>query len=85
MCNVQWKFKVIKSPEKKNGLVKFTKYGDIVKNAPIVIAVFLDNGATYNREKDIMAIGACIQNILLQAYELGLGTCWLGEIINRKD
>lgn len=31
-----------------------------------------------------MAIGACIQNMLLQAYELGLATCWLGEILNKK-
>ena len=31
-----------------------------------------------------MAIGACIQNMLLEAYSLGLGTCWLGEILNKK-
>jgi hypothetical protein len=32
-----------------------------------------------------MAIGACIQNILLAAHSLGLGTCWLGEILNKKQ
>ena len=32
-----------------------------------------------------MAIGACIQNMLLEAYSLGLGSCWLGEILNRKE
>ena len=32
-----------------------------------------------------MAIGACIQNMLLMAEELGLGACWLGEILNRKE
>ncbi len=31
-----------------------------------------------------MAVGACIENILLQATALGLGTCWLGEILNKK-
>jgi nitroreductase len=44
----------------------------------------LDKRRSYSREKDIMAIGACIQNMLLAAYELGLGSCWLGEILNRR-
>ena len=39
----------------------------------------------YDRDKDIMAIGACIQNMLLQAYCLGIGSCWLGEILNKKN
>ena len=82
--NQPWKFKTVRG-DQKNNLVKFTKYGDVLKDAPLAICVFLDNGATYNREKDIMAVGACIQNMLLQAYELGLSTCWLGEILNRKE
>lgn len=32
-----------------------------------------------------MAVGACIQNMLLEAHSLGLGACWLGEILNRKE
>jgi nitroreductase len=35
-------------------------------------------------KSNIMAIGACIQNMLLAACELDLGACWLGEILNRK-
>ena len=81
--NQPWKFKVVRE-KAKDDLAGLTKYGETIKAAPIVICVFLDNGATYNREKDIMAIGACIQNMLLRAYELGLGTCWLGEILNRR-
>jgi nitroreductase len=83
--NQPWKFKVVKGKALKDGLATFTKYGKIIKNAPVAIAVFLDNGATYNREKDIMSVGACIQNMLLQAHALGLGTCWLGEILNKKE
>ncbi len=82
--NQPWKFKVVKDEKQKDGLARFTKYARVIKDAPVAICVFLDNGATYNREKDIMAIGACIQNMLLQAYQLGLGSCWLGEILNRK-
>lgn len=82
--NQPWKFKVLKDKEKKDGLGKFTKYAKIIKNAPTAICVFLDNSVSYNREKDIMAIGACIQNMLLVAHSLGLGTCWLGEILNKR-
>lgn len=83
--NQPWKFKVIKDKDKKNGLANFTKYGKIIKAAPVAICVFLDNSATYNRQKDIMSVGACIQNMLLVSYECGLGSCWLGEILNKAQ
>jgi nitroreductase len=35
--------------------------------------------------KDLLAIGACIQNMILKAHSLGIGTCWLGEILNKKE
>lgn len=31
-----------------------------------------------------MALGACVQNMLLESCSLGLGACWLGEILNKK-
>jgi nitroreductase len=83
--NQPWRFMVVKDKNKKDDLIKFTKYGRIIKDAPVVICVFLDNSDSYNREKDIMSVGACIQNMLLQAFEFGLGTCWLGEILNRSQ
>jgi nitroreductase len=83
--NQPWKFKVINDKDEKDGLAKFTSYGKIIKRAQAAICVFLDKDTMYNREKDTMAIGACIQNILLQAHALGIGTCWLGEILNKKE
>jgi nitroreductase len=50
-----------------------------------LIAVFLDTEKSYHREKDIQAIGACLQNMLLEAHSLGLGTVWLGEIIRSNE
>lgn len=82
--NQPWKFKVVEGDE-KTGLAQFTKYAAIIKDAPVAICVFLDNTKTYNRDKDVLSVGACIQNMLLAAYECGLGTCWLGEILNKKD
>lgn len=83
--NQPWKYKVLKDNEQKDLLAKCTSYGSIIKGAPVVICVFLDKKASYSRDKDILATGACIQNMLLRAYELKLGTCWLGEILNNKE
>jgi len=82
--NQPWKFKVLKG-EEKDELAKFTKYAHTIKAAPVCIAVFLDNKEGYNRTKDVQAIGACIQNMLLAIHAFGLGAVWLGEIINRHD
>ena len=83
--NQPWRYLVVKESDTKNVLAKFTKYGSIIESAPVVIAVCLFKADSYNREKDLMAIGASIQNMLLQAYDLGLGSCWMGEILNRKQ
>jgi nitroreductase len=62
-----------------------TIYAEIVRSAKVLIAVFLDNLAGYHRTKDVQAIGACIQNMLLEAHSLGLGAVWLGEIIKSNE
>ncbi|AFV22967.1 nitroreductase [Methanolobus psychrophilus R15] len=62
-----------------------THYSKVVSNAPLLIAVYLDRDTMYNRTKDLQAVGAAIQNMLLACCELGLGAVWLGEILNNKD
>lgn len=79
-----WKFKVV-AGDAKDGLADFTTYETIITGAQAAICVFLDKTVSYDRDKDLMGIGACIQNMLLQAHALGIGTCWLGEIINQKE
>ena len=82
--NQPWRFMVIRNEEIKCKLADLTESSSVVKAAPALIAVFLDRDAVYNRDKDLQAVGACIQNILLAGHLLGLGTCWLGEILNEK-
>jgi len=82
--NQPWKFKIL-SGNQKNKLAKFTKYVHVIEAAPVAICIFLDNSLTYNRDKDIMSVGACIQNMLLKAHAMGYGTCWLGEILNKRE
>jgi nitroreductase len=35
--------------------------------------------------KDVQAVGACIQNMLLTIRSIGLGGVWLGEILKNKQ
>jgi len=83
--NQPWRFGVLKDKGRREKLATLTKYGGVIRRAPVVVVVALDHADTYNRDKDLMAAGAAIQNILLAAASLGLGACWLGEILNRKE
>jgi len=79
--NQPWRFAVIREEGLKERISDLTRYSRIVRSAPLLIAVFLDTSAAYDRTKDLQAIGACIQNMLLEIHSLGLGAVWLGEIL----
>lgn len=83
--NQPWRFHIVRTREVLEGLAQCTRYGHVLRSAQAAIAVFLDREASYHREKDCQGIGACLQNLLLTAHGMGLGSCWLGEILNRRD
>ncbi|MBN2251450.1 MAG: nitroreductase [Candidatus Altiarchaeota archaeon] len=84
--NQPWRFRVVPDEKTRRELAKETRYGNVIRSAPACIAIFLDNNSSYDRTKDLQAVGACIQNMLLAVHDLGLGGCWLGEILkNRED
>jgi nitroreductase len=83
--NQPWKFVVIRSPAVKDKIAELTRYRKIIQEAPRCIAVFLDTALSYDRTKDILAIGACIENMLLTIHSLGLGGVWLGEILKNAE
>ncbi len=83
--NQPWKFAVIRDSELKTEISSLTHYSKIVLGADVLIGVFLDNSASYDRTKDCQGIGACIQNMLLYIHSIGLGAVWLGQILKNKD
>ncbi|MDA0524385.1 nitroreductase family protein [Methanococcoides alaskense] len=83
--NQPWKFIVIQDENTINNLAQCTHYSSIVLGSKVLIAVYLDNAEMYHHDKDVMAIGASIQNILLTCVELGLGSVWLGEILKQAE
>ncbi len=83
--NQPWRFLILKDREDLKTLSHFTESGSVIRTCQAAIVVCLDMACSYNREKDLMAIGACIENMLLQACALKLGACWLGEILNKRE
>lgn len=83
--NQPWRFIIARERRTLNEMARLTAYGRIIRNAPLAIAVFLNKEVMYDRTKDILGIGACIQNMLLAAHSLSLGAVWLGEILKNKE
>ena len=91
-CNSQpWKFIVIDDPKLKDKLsqIAFTGIYSIntfCKKAPVIVAVISEKGKFIARiggmfrgtRYYLIDIGIAIEHFVLQAEELGLGTCWIG-------
>ncbi len=91
-CNAQpWKFIVVDDPvlkqnvaqEATSGIYKISKF---LYNAPVIIIVLADKGSflslagslVRNTRFYLVDIGIVCQQLILQATELGLGTCYVG-------
>ena len=84
--NQPYRFLIIRDDDARvEPLAECTKYSHIVKAAKVLICIFLDKQAMYSEMKDHQGAGACIQNMMLAAHSLGLGTVWLGQIINDQQ
>jgi len=97
-CNSQpWKFIVIDDKQLKNTLCERIFSGVhrtnmFAKKAPVLVAVVSDKGTFVARSggflRDVryylIDIGIAVEHFILQAAELGLGTCWLGWF-NEKE
>lgn len=83
--NQPWKFAVIKDSDLKAKMSGLTHYSKVISGASVLIAVFLDDSLSYDRTKDIQAVGACMQNMLLYIHAIGLGAVWLGQILQNKE
>ena len=83
--NIQpWEFVIIKNPTTKTKLAQAANQKHI-EEAPVVIVVCADEKRSAmgyaSRGRNLYCLqdtAAATQNILLAAYSLGLGTCWVG-------
>jgi len=80
-----WKVCIVSHPTVKRLIAENSKYGGIIESAYLNLVVFLDLERGYDRVKDILAMGAFIQNMLLAVHAKGLGAVWIGEILKNKE
>lgn len=77
--NQPYRVNIVTHPTVKTMLAELLpQYADIYETASCCLIVFLDIGRSDNRESDILAIGAFVENILLAVHALpDLGAVWL--------
>jgi nitroreductase len=76
-----WEFIVIKNKEILEKLSKSAFYGNFIKEAPVVIAII---GKTKTSPKWYLIDTSLVSmNMMLMAWSIGIGTCWIGAM-NRK-
>lgn len=78
------KFYVIKNKEIKEKLAEAALSQAFIAQAPVVFVVCTDSSISMRYGKrgeelyTFLDCGASIQNLLLRAYDVGLGGCWVG-------
>ena len=84
-CNVQgWKFIVIDDSEIFNTLLRHGA-ASFLKSTQQAILVLYENTTDNLEYSDyIQSASACIQNMLLMAYSLGIGTCWVNNLPEKR-
>ena len=82
-----WRFIIIDDKEKKDKISTACLGQKWMNQAPIFIIVCSDNSTTdkfyKNSKYTTQNCAVAIQNIMLKAYSLGLGTCWVGAFDER--
>ncbi len=84
--NIQpWEFVIVRDQQIKEKLAEAALDQEFIKDAPLVIAVCADEKRSAlgygNRGRTLYCLqdtAAATQSILLAAYSIGLGACWVG-------
>jgi nitroreductase len=80
-----WRFAVVqRDKDLLSRLAECSRYAAFMKQADCLVAVYTDKLCGYHPIKDALGLGACIQNMLLQATASGIGSCWAGEILAKE-
>ena len=82
-----WRFIVVKDKNMRNSLAEAAKGQRFVAEAPVVIAccgIGTDYVMTCGQHSYNIDVSIAMENMVLAAYEIGLGTCWLGAFYENQ-
>jgi len=71
-----WEFIVVTKEDVRRKLAEVHMWGRHIAEAPVTV-IFLADPEKSPRYW-MNDLGACIMNFMLEAFDLGLGTCWIG-------
>ena len=77
----EWKFVVVRDPEKRLQLAAAARSKEFVGQAPVLIAAcatVVDSVMTCGQLTYPIDLAIAVDHMTLQAVEEGLGTCWIG-------
>lgn len=80
-----WKFSVVNNSEDIVRIAKLSVHYCWIRKAKCFIIIYLDKSCSYHYIKDVQSCGAAIQNLLLAAHSMGIGSCWVGEFIGKDE
>lgn len=73
-----WSFIVVEDREIIKEFQRIQQYASALTKAPFLVVVCADSNIQKDQVYYLEDCAAATQNMLLAAYEAGLGTCWLG-------
>ncbi|MGQ9479659.1 MAG: nitroreductase family protein [Thermoproteota archaeon] len=73
-----WEFIVVRDPESRKKLAEIHRYGRFMAESPVVVVFVANPRKSENWYHGDVAVA--VQNFLLAAQSLGLGTCWIGVL-----
>lgn len=80
-----WRFLIIRNREIIKNISRCVTYSRFIRNAPQMILIYTESNSLYSFEKNLIGIGACIENILLAATDKNYGSCVIGELFEKQS
>ena len=78
-----WRFRIIDSREMIQSISIMLSHNGWVRTAPVIVIVGVPKIEGVEKQKDYLALGAAIENLLLEAQQRGIATCWIGECLEK--
>ncbi len=75
-----WQFITIRDRETLAKIASLASYGSFISQAPVAIAVITDPSTRWH----LIDGSGAVQNMALAAWEMGIGTCWVGSLEREK-
>lgn len=79
-----WRFRIVISQDMIKKLMSMLPNNQWIRTASAVVIVGIENNEGIDKLKYYLAAGAAIENLMLEAQQRGISTCWIGECLGKE-